>query len=122
MSAFSEPRNNQDDIAYAPGAHDILAKAAACRAATGCPYIVWERPNGGRLAPYGGHDTAQGPLGSNVEIADGGRRLSETHAAMVIADFDSAARAPGYRPAPPKPREPAQAPGLAADMPSLDLG
>lgn len=121
MSAFSGLEDGQD-IAYARGAHDILEKAAACRQATGCSYIVWERPNGGRLAPYGGHDTTMGPLGANVAVADGGRRLTETHGAMVLADFDSAARAPGYRPVAPKPREPVQAPGLAPDAPSLDLG
>jgi hypothetical protein len=94
--------DNDDDFYVAPGAADILARAAKGQGAAPefTYYAAW-RPEGGRLAPFGGHDVAQdGPLGSHVDLGEQGE-LVQTYKAALLADARAA-----FGPAPPQPDAP----------------
>jgi hypothetical protein len=106
----------------APGAQKILDRAA--KAYEDNPdggYIVWQRPNAGKLAAYGGHDTAKGSLGSNVALEQTGQ-LSKTYKATMLSDFDAAAgRSKAFALGALRP-EPEQKPAPEFNAPTPGLG
>jgi hypothetical protein len=80
-----------EDVYKAPGADAILNRAAKQPIAeepaeSRFLYRAAWRTEGGRLAPFGGHDLqTAGPLGDNAELGKTGE-LTATYKATILAD------------------------------------
>jgi hypothetical protein len=80
-----------EDVYKAPGADAILNRAAKQPVVedTSQPQFLYRaawRTEGGKLAPFGGHNLQmEGPLGNNAELGKTGD-LTATYKAAILAD------------------------------------